>query len=272
MHHTVLLKTITEIIDVKKGRKYIDATAGEGNIIKEILGKGGSVLAIDWDYNQIKKLRSIFGKNKNLILVNDNFSHIKKIAERFNFAPVDGIIFDLGLSMNQLEEAKKGFSYKNLEEELDMRIDLKLPITASCIINQFSKKDLLNIFSQYGEEIKSKVIVDEIIKARQKETIKKVGQLIRIIDRVIKRKDESVYRRIFQALRIKVNNELENLKQGLEGAIKIIKPQGKIAVISFHSIESRLVKLFIKEHQLKLINKKVIKGERSSQLRVFSLE
>lgn len=267
----VLLKTVINFLDIKKGGKYIDATAGEGNLIKEILQRGGLVLGIDWDRNQIKKLQHIFKKNKNLTLVNDNFANLEKIIGLYNFSPVDGIIYDLGLSMYQLSQSKRGFSYKNLEENLDMRISLQLRHTAGDILNQFTKDELIKIFSQYGEEIHSQLIVNKIIETRKKEKIDKVKQLVEIIKKALGRQDESVYRRIFQALRIKVNNELENIKKSLEATTKIIKPKGKIIVISFHSLESRIVKQFIKKHHFSLITKKVIKGERSSQLRVFSL-
>ena len=271
MHHAVLLNTVIKYLNIKKNGRYIDATAGEGNYIKEILNRGGFVLAIDWDSKQIKKLQNIFKDNPRLILINDNFSNIKKIALNFNFYPVDGIIFDLGLSMDQLQQGKRGFSYKNLEEKLDMRINHQLPLLASDILNQASEKELTDIFFKYGEEVNGQIIAKTIINTKKKKKIETVGQLIKIIDQSLKKKDEDTYRRIFQALRIKVNHELENLEKGLKGVLAIIHPQGRIAIISFHSLESRLIKQFIKKYQLKMITKKIIKGEHSSQLRVFGL-
>lgn len=272
MHHSVLKDKLIELLDIKPNKKYIDATAGEGNFIEEILKKDGLALAIDWDNWQIKKLKEKFKNEKKLILYWDNFANLKNIAQKFHFTNVDGIIFDLGLSFEHLEKSGRGFSFKKINENLDMRINSQLKVTASDILMNESKDNLIKILSQYGEEPKAEEIVNHIIKYRKIKPIKKVGQLVEIIDSTIKKEDENVYRRIFQALRIAINNELENLKKGLSQAIKIIKPEGRIAVITFHSLESRIVKKFIKENQLFLLTDKAIKGERRSQLRVFSLK
>lgn len=272
MHHSVLKNKLLELLDIKPNKKYIDATAGEGNFIEEILKKDGLVLAIDWDNWQIKKLKEKFKNEKKLILYWDNFANLKNIAQKFHFTNIDGIIFDLGLSYEHLEKSGRGFSFKKINENLDMRINSQLKITASDILMNESKDNLIMILSQYGEELKAEAIVDKIIKYRKIKPIKKVGQLIEIIYSAVGNKNEKVCRRVFQALRIAVNNELENLKKGLSQAVEIIKPEGRIAVITFHSLESRIVKKFIKENQLFLLTDKAIKGERRSQLRVFSLK
>ncbi len=272
MHHPVLKNKVIEWLNVQPNKKYIDATAGEGNFIEEILKKDGLVLAIDWDNWQIKKLKEKFENEKKLILYWDNFANLKNIAQKFHFTNVDGIIFDLGLSYEHLEKSGRGFSFKKINENLDMRINSQLKATASDILMNESKDNLIMILSQYGEEPKAEAIVDKIIKYRKIKPIKKVSQLVEIIYSIIRKKSENSYRRIFQALRIAVNNELENLKKGLSQAVEIIKPEGKIAVITFHSLESRIVKKFIKENQLFLLTDKTIKGERGSQLRVFSLK
>lgn len=272
MHQTVLKNKTIELLSIKPNKKYIDATAGEGNFIEEILKRGGLVLAIDWDQWQIKKLKEKFKNEKKLICYLDNFANLKNIAQKFHFTNADGIIFDLGLSYEHLEKSGRGFSFKKINENLDLRINSHLKITASDILMNESKDNLIRILSRYGEEPKAEEIVNNIIKYRKIKPIKKVGQLVEIIYSAIKKEDENVYRRIFQALRIAINNELENLKKGLSQAIKIIKPEGRIAVITFHSLESRIVKKFIKENRLFLLTDKVIKGERESQLRVFSLK
>ncbi len=272
MHRPVLKNRVIEWLNVQPNKKYIDSTAGEGNFIEEILKRGGLVLAIDWDNWQIKKLKEKFGNEKKLILCWDNFVNLKKIAQKFHFTNVDGIVFDLGLSYEHLEKSGRGFSFKKINENLDMRINSQIKITASDILMNESQENLIKILSQYGEEPKAEAIVEKINKYRRVKPIKKVGQLIEIIYSTIKKKSENVNRRIFQALRIAVNNELENLKKGLSQAIQIIKPDGRIAVITFHSLESRIVKKFIKDNQLLLLTDKAIKGERGSQLRVFSLK
>ncbi len=272
MHHPVLKNKVIERLDVQLNKKYIDATAGEGNLIEEILKRNGMVLAIDWDNWQIKKLKEKFRNEKKLILYWDNFANLKSIAQKFHFTSVDGIVFDLGLSYEHLEKSGRGFSFKKINENLDMRINSQIKITASDILMNERQENLIKILVQYGEEPKAEAIVEKIIEYRKVKPIKKVGQLIEIIYSTIKKKSENSCRRIFQALRIAVNNELENLKKGLSQAIQIIKPEGRIAVITFHSLESRIVKKFIKDNQLCLLTDKAIKGERGSQLRVFSLK
>jgi 16S rRNA (cytosine1402-N4)-methyltransferase len=270
MHHPVLLQTVIEQLQIRKDGLYIDATAGEGGFIEEIIDKGGKVLAIDWDINQIDRLRKKFEGTKNLIFVNDNFARIQKIAQEYRFYPVDGIIFDLGLSAGQLDNSGKGLSFKKIDEPLDMKINPSLPLSAADILKNFSFDDLYNAFCRFGEDINSKKIAQAIVEKRKSKPIEKVTDLTTIIDWAIGRKDEKTYRRIFQALRIMVNQEIANLEQGLTGAINIIKKEGKILIISFHSVESRVIKKFIRKNQLKELNKKTIKGERGSQLRIFT--
>jgi len=229
-------------------------------------------LAIDADFNQVKcqnlNVKSADGIN----LIHGNFKDIEKIAKENNFYPVDGILFDLGLSMRQLNESGKGFSYKKLTEGLDMRLDGE-GVTAGEIINSYSKDQLYEIFSKYSEELDSWPIAQSIIDARRVKKIMTVGDLILAINKVIK--DEKVYSRIFQALRIETNDELESLKKGLSGAINILKKDGQVAIITFHSLEDRIVKKFVRENNLRQVNKKVVKGsrmlrfERSAKLRII---
>lgn len=270
MHHPVLLQTVLEWLGVKKNGLYVDATVGEGNLTEAILKSGGKVLALDWDEQQINQLKKRFEKEKNLILVNENFANLEKIARQYSFYPVDAIVFDLGLSMDQLEKSNRGFSFKKKNEFLDMRINQSLKLTASDVLNNFSKEKLYDSLCRFGEDVNTKKIVEAIEKQRKRKRFEKVGDLIEVIDKALGKKDEKTYRRIFQALRMIVNHEIENLKEGLKGAVKIAKPEGKIIVISFHSVESRVVKQFIVENKLKKLTKKVIKGEREAQLRVFS--
>lgn len=274
MHTPVLLKPVLENLSIKKNGLYIDATAGEGGYIKEIIKKGGKVLAIDWDKNQIEKLKNNFSDK--VIFHLGNFADIEEIAKKNNFYPVDGIVFDLGLSMRQLEESKKGFSYKNLDENLDMRLSDDLKVKASGLLNNLSLEELYKVFAKNSEEINSKKIAQAIISNRKFKKILIVKDLLVIIDKALKneKKDkEKVYRRVFQALRIEVNNEFENLKNGLAGGLKILKKDGRILVISFHSLEDRIVKKFIKENHLKEFYKSPILGnekfERSAKLRIF---
>lgn len=273
-HTPVLLKEVIDNLNIKPNGLYIDATVGEGGHGQEILKNQGRLLGIDWDEDQIKRLKQkeIF---KNALLFNDNFANIEDIAKKNKYYPVDGIILDLGLSMRQIQKSKKGFSYKNENEYLDMRLSKNIVKTASSIINSFKVSELYEIFTKYSEEINSRAIAENIVNVRSLKKIEKVEDLLKIIDKAIKRKDKKVYARIFQALRIAVNNEFENLKKALKGAKNIINSDGKIIVISFHSLEDRIVKRFAKDNDLKLLTKKPILGnksikhERSAKLRII---
>lgn len=274
-HTSVLLKKVIDQLHIKKDGYYIDATVGEGGHLRAMFEQGARVLGIDADKDQIQRLKEEFGENTNCILVHGNFKDIQSIAASNSFSPVDGVLFDFGLSYGQIERSGRGFSYKALHDPIDMRLDTDSPLTAETIINSYSEDALYEILARFSEELNSRAIAQGIVRSRTIKPIRTVAQLTESIDRAIKRKDNKVYARIFQALRIAVNNELENMKEGLRGAVSILKPDGIIAAISFHSIEDRVVKQFIKGNLLRELHKGVITGdfhfsfERSAKLRVF---
>jgi 16S rRNA (cytosine1402-N4)-methyltransferase len=274
MHTPVLLQKTIDELKVKAGGRYIDATAGEGGHLTEILKKGGIVLGIDWDRKQIEDLKSRLKDQPNLTLVAGNFAQIEEISQREGFVPADGILFDLGLSYKQITTSGRGFSYKNLDESLDMRLDPTKEEKASDIVNTLSSDNLYEILAKYSEELSSKALADALVLARQSRRIETVGDLVRVIDSVIGRKEERVYARVFQALRIAVNDEFENLKKGLEEGLRIIKEEGRIVVITFHSLEDRIVKRFARERNLvsSLVKPKYTAKafERSAKLRVIN--
>ncbi|MEK7110136.1 MAG: 16S rRNA (cytosine(1402)-N(4))-methyltransferase RsmH [Patescibacteria group bacterium] len=272
MHTPVLLTQVIEALEIKKDGLYVDATFGEGGYSQAILEKGGKVLGIDLDKNQLTD----YGlRITNLKLVEGNFGDIEKIAKENNFYPVDGVVFDLGLSMRQINQSGRGFSFKRLNEPLDMRMSLKTEMTAKYLLNHLSEAELYEVFAKNSEEINSQKIAREIVVRRSFKKLEIVGNLINCIDHAIGEPDNNVYKRIFQALRIQVNDEFENLKNGLLGAMKIIKDDGKIAVVTFHSLEDRIVKNFSKNSGIKLSNKKPIMNrrgrnfEKSAKLRVI---
>jgi len=247
-HQSVLLKEAVDGLNVKKGRHYIDATAGGGGHTEEILKRGGNVLAIDRDPEAIDYLRK---KNlKNLILVNDNFSHIKSIAVKFGFTSVSGIIFDLGVSSHQLDEAERGFSFQK-EGPLDMRMDPTLQITAKDLVNNFSKRRLNEIIKDFGEEKLSWPIAGAISSARQVKAIQSTNELAEIVSEVYRkyRQKSKLHpaTKTFQALRIVINSELLNLEEALPQTVEILKKGGRLVVISFHSLEDAQVKRFFKQ-------------------------
>lgn len=237
MHNSVFLREAVDAIFVKKDGKYIDATYGVGGHTAEIIKRGGKVLAIDLD-------PTVISQNKQQLIVHGNFSEIKDIAEKNKWIPVEGVIFDLGLSMDQLDNSGKGLSYRKDDEELDMRLSGS-GIKASDVLNTYSQEELEELIPRYSEEIMSLKIVRKIIATRKNHPIKTVSDLKRIIESVIGKSSYDVYARIFQALRIIVNDEINNLRKGLTGAFEIINSGGKIVVITFHSIEDREVKRIV---------------------------
>lgn len=257
MHTPVLLNQVIEALDIEKGGLYIDATFGEGGYSRAIVEKGGKVLAIDLDKEQINN-----SELTNLKLVQGNFADVEKIAKENNFFPVDGIVFDLGLSMRQISQSGRGFSFKKLNEPLDMRMSTDTQLTAKYILNQFTQEELFEVFARNSEEINSEKIAHEIILKRQFKKLETVEDLIGCIDKAIGEVDNNAYKRIFQALRIQVNSEFENLKGGLSGAMQTIKNDGKVAVVTFHSLEDRIVKKFSKSNGVKLLIKKPIVNRR----------
>ncbi len=244
-HISVLLEEAVDALNVIKGGKYIDATAGGGGHSGEIVKRGGIVLAIDRDKEAIEHLKKKFGDA--LIVCEGNFKDIKKITNDCSFSSVNGIIFDLGLSSNQLQSEGRGFSFRN-EEKLDMRMDKNQSLTAYDVVNSYSKEELVRIFMKYGEEHNAQQIAELIVKSRKEKKIETTTELSRLVMKVRKR-EEKIHpaTRIFQAIRIEVNDELNALRFGLEDAITLLSPGGRVVVISFHSLEDRIVKKLFDE-------------------------
>lgn len=273
-HTPVLLKEVVEGMKVKKAGLYIDATVGEGGHLMTLAAKCAWVLGIDRDHNQIDRISELTKTQDNIKLATGNFAEIRKIAADNDFFPVDGVLLDLGISMRQIKLGGLGFSYKNHSEALDMKFDKQeTGPTASDLLNSLEKDQLYEIFAKYSEEINSMAIAEAIVLTRTVKKITKVGELVSLINNTVKNWDNMTLARIFQALRIAVNSEFDNLEKGLEGALSLLKPDGRIAVISFHSGEDRIVKNFIRKQ--KLHEEKLIKGspnrpyERSAKLRIF---
>src|SRR3989338_7023466 len=252
MHTPVFLNQVMESLGIKRGGQYIDATAGEGGHLKQMLLQGARVLAIDWNPEQITALKKQI-TDQNVLFHCGNFADIETIAGEKGFAQVDGILFDLGLSMRELQNLEKGFSYKRPEEPLDMRLNEETQLTAAEIINRFSEEELADILAKNSEELYSAKIAKQIVEERRIQKIYIVGQLLAVLDRTIggsSGSNEKVYARIFQALRIAVNEEPENLQKALAGGMKLLAEGGKMVVITFHSLEDRAVKLFARRNHI----------------------
>ena len=269
IHTSVLKKEVIEYLNPKANENFIDGTAGEGGhdlLILEKNSPNGMVLMIDWDINQIGNAKKNISRFKDrVLLVNDSYVNIDDIVEKNNFKPVNGIMIDLGYSSWQIEESKKGFSF-NRDEILDMRYDDKNVLTAEKIVNDYSEKELENILHNFGEEKFAKKIAKKIVESRKKSRIKSTLELKNIIESVYPEKMR--YGRIncatksFQALRIVVNRELDNLKEFLPKAISLLSKDGRLVIISFHSLEDRIIKNFLKEKSeegvIKILTKKPV--------------
>ena len=270
-HVPVLLKEVIYYLDPKANENFIDATVGEGGHTMAILEKNkpkGKVLGIEMDssiYKRLKEKTAKITKSKRLILINDSYLNLEEIVRKNNFQPVHGILFDLGMCSWHLDESGRGFSYLR-DEPLDMRFNPENYLTAAEIINFWDIEEIEKILKEFGEEKYGHRISLAVKEARRKERIVGTQQLVNILKRVLPKNYDKkrihFATRTFQALRIAVNDELQVIKNGIERSIKILEPGGKIVVISFHSLEDRIVKNIFKEKaqtgKLSILTKKPI--------------
>ncbi len=266
-HVPVLLNEVIEYLNLKEENKIIvDCTIGEGGHAEKILenlGPAGILLGIDQDQDALvaaRKRLASFGKR--VILVWGNFTNLEKILREKGIGKVDGILFDLGVSSAQLSRKERGFSFLK-EGPLDMRMDKAQKINASDLVNRTSYEDLQNIIYEFGEKRWAKRIARAIVREREKGPVTTTSQLAEIIERAVPYRGRiHPATRTFQALRIKVNRELENLKEALPQAVDSLKKKGRISIISYHSLEDRIVKNSFKEFacqgRLKILTKKPI--------------
>lgn len=275
-HTPALLKETIDALNVKIGKKYIDATVGGGGHAVEILKHGGVVLGIDVDRDAIEytarrwKVESRKWKlsKEKLFLVRGNFRDIKEIALSNKFDKPAGVLFDLGMSSHQLEKEGRGFSFQK-DAPLDMRMDQDLQVKAKDLINGLTKGELYDLFTKLGQEELALAISDHIIRARKIRPIENTLQLARLVAGVYRdrRKRTSIHpaTKVFQALRIAVNDELNNLSVALPAAVELLEEGGRLVVISFHSLEDRIVKNKFKrwagEEKGMLLTKKPIKAD-----------
>lgn len=255
-HTPVLLNECLEGLNIKPNGTYVDGTFGGGGHSSKILEKleDGKLIGIDKDDFAIQNAKAKYSEHQNLIIVHDDFKNFKNIMNNLNISKVDGILLDLGVSSYQLDTADRGFSYR-FDADLDMRMDQSQPLTAKVVVNTYSKEALEKILFNYGEEPFAKKIVAEILKARQIKPIETTKQLVEIIEKAVPKKfgNRSVSTKTFQAIRIEVNKELEGLFEVLEDMIEKLNVGGRLAVITFHSLEDRIVKSVFKKHSMDCI-------------------
>ncbi len=279
-HIPVLVKEAVEGLQAKPGGCFIDCTVGMGGhaaAILERISPQGKLLGIDADPEAIRAARAKLGDYKEaVILANDSFANLNAICKKYDFYPVDGILFDLGISSMQLDIAQRGFSFQR-DAPLDMRFNPQQELTAHDIINSFSEPELARIIKEYGEEHHSRLIARHIVQGRP---ITSTLQLAQLVEQVLGRHRTRIHpaTRTFMAVRIAVNRELESLRVALEQTINLLHYQGRLVVISYHSLEDRIVKEFMRREAsscvcppgtivcrcghvptLKLISRKVIK-------------
>jgi len=279
IHIPVLVEETIQAFAVQPGGRYIDCTLGAGGHAAAILehsSPGGQLLGIDADPEAIQLARSrLEAYSGSTLLINENFADLEAICIRHDFFPVHGILFDLGLSSLQLDITSRGFSFQH-DAPLDMRLSPSQEVTAADIINTSSETELAHLIKTYGEEGYSRQIARRLVKERP---IKTTLQLVRTIEQAIGNRRGKIHpaTKTFQALRIAVNHELENLEAALKQAINLLGFEGKLVVISYHSLEDRIVKQFMQREakdcicppgiptcvcghkaSLRLINKKVV--------------
>lgn len=243
VHKSVLFDEAIKALDLNENKIIVDGTAGGGGHSGEIAKRAKRVISIDQDPDAIAVLNERLGDKKNVTIVHDNYSNIKDIISNLNIEKIDGLLLDLGVSSFQLDTAERGFSFHK-DAPLDMRMS-KSGLSAYDVVNNYDERQLADIIYRYGEEKFSRRIAANIVKARAKKPIETTFELVDIIKSSMPQKamrDAHPARRTFQAIRIEVNAELDVLKSTLEDAFDILAPGGRIAIITFHSLEDRIVK------------------------------
>jgi 16S rRNA (cytosine1402-N4)-methyltransferase len=244
-HIPVLLEASLESLDIKPDGLYVDATFGGGGHAKAIaerLDDKGHLFVFDQDEDAAANLWG----DKRVTLISSNFRYLTQWMKYYEVeGKIDGLLADLGVSSHQFDDPERGFSYR-FDESLDMRMNRQQPLTAADVLNTYEAQKLQEMFSQYGEVTNAKTLAQKIVQSRMVSPISTTGQLVSITEQVIKGQRMRYLSQLFQALRIEINDEIGALKELLKGTENILKPGGRVVVISYHSLEDRLVKRFLK--------------------------
>lgn len=262
-HTPVLLNECLSALNIKPDGIYVDGTLGGGGHSGEILKRltTGRLIAFDKDDDALASTSQKLSKfGDKITYVKDDFKNMAEKVKSMGIEGVDGILLDLGVSSYQLDNAERGFSYR-FDSRLDMRMDKTASLDAYDVVNTYSKEELIRILYNYGEESFAKAIVNKIIEARNEKAIETTGELTRLIENAIPKKfwgRGSVAKKTFQAIRIEVNHELEGLDKAINQMIDLLSPSGRLAIITFHSLEDRIVKNVFKERSTNCICDKSI--------------
>ena len=254
-HVSVMLKECIEGLNIKPDGIYVDGTLGGAGHSSEILKRlngSGLLVGIDQDQNAIKASRERLKDYNNLIFVHNNFSNINEILSNLGIKGIDGMLLDLGVSSHQLDTPERGFSYMH-DAPLDMRMNMEAQLSAMDVVNGYSKEELYKIIKEYGEEKWAGRIADFIVRERNKKTIETTYELVNVIKAAIpasaRREGHHPAKRTFQAIRIEVNREIELLEQAVNDCIDVLKKNGRLCIITFHSLEDRIVKNVFKKRE-----------------------
>ncbi|MBM4135316.1 MAG: 16S rRNA (cytosine(1402)-N(4))-methyltransferase RsmH [Nitrospira sp.] len=249
IHLPVLLKEVVEALKLEKGGTYMDATVGHGGHSEEILkfiGSEGRVVGIDRDDEALKMAEARLS-NGRVILEKAKFSDMETVLSSERISEADGILFDLGISMVQLRDHERGFSFFS-DQRLDMRMDRRQKVSAWDVVNTYPEREIERILHEFGEERLSRKIANAIVSMRRKQTIDTCSQLSGIVERIYRKRGRThPATKTFQALRIEVNGELNELRAGLDASLRILKKGGRLCIISYHSLEDRMVKHFMRD-------------------------
>lgn len=254
MHRPVLLAEVVQWLAPRAGGVYVDGTVGGGGHARAILesaGPTGRLLGLDRDAGALERARATVGELANrCTFVHASFAVMDQVAAANGVAWADGVVLDIGISSDQLDDADRGFSFMN-DGPLDMRMDRGASLTAAHLVNTLSEGELADLFRRYGEEPRARAVARRIVEQRQSRAFGRTGDLAGLVAQVYGGRRGRIHpaTRVFQALRIAVNGELKSLEDGLKAGLNLLAPGGRLVVISFHSLEDRMVKHFFAEHQ-----------------------
>lgn len=245
-HIPVLLKEVIENLSIQPNGVYVDCTFGGGghsNCILQRLNENGSLIVFDQDEDAKRNIPN----DERVLFIPNNFRYLQRFLRLNGINEVDGILADLGVSSHQFDEAERGFSIR-FDASLDMRMDQRQTKTAANVLNEYSEQELHKLFEQYGEVTNSKTLAKTIVEARRSSQLKTINNLKNVLSPIVKGNPNKYLAQVFQALRIEVNDEMDALKAMLQQVPSVLRKDGRIAVITFHSIEDRIVKTFFKDN------------------------
>jgi 16S rRNA (cytosine1402-N4)-methyltransferase len=254
VHEPVLLKEVLSALQIKKDANYIDCTFGGGGYSRAIADRGGKVLGLDVDEDAVSNFEG--SRTEGIVVVRSNFENVYEIAEKQQFLPAHGVVFDLGVSSFQIDNPDKGFSFLK-KGPIDMRMDTRSGMRAGELLDVLDERSMMELFQKFGDEMHSKKIARAIVEERKKGEggkyweEKTTTELAYFIEQAVGGRKERIHpaTRVFQALRMAVNDEAGALERGLKGALECLESKGRIVVVSFHSVEDRIVKMFMNEYE-----------------------